>query len=152
MEKATFAAGCFWGPEVTFGNVKGVQTTTVGYMGGALDNPSYQDVCTGETGHAEVVQVNFDPNIVSYDQLLSVFWECHDPTQVNKQGYDFGTQYRSAIFCHSEDQQLRAEKSRNAINASGVLQGPIATEITLAPHYWLAEDYHQKYIDKRNHR
>jgi peptide-methionine (S)-S-oxide reductase len=151
MNKATFAAGCFWGPEITFGNVDGVNATTVGYMGGTLEHPTYQDVCTGTSGHAEVVQVSYDPEIVSYDTLLNVFWECHDPTQINQQGYDIGSQYRSAIFCHSEDQLLSAKQSRDDLDSSGNLHLPIASEIALAPAYWLAESYHQKYLQKRGH-
>ncbi|MBT4889342.1 MAG: peptide-methionine (S)-S-oxide reductase MsrA [Rhodospirillales bacterium] len=149
MEIATFGAGCFWGPEVTFGEIEGVQETSVGYMGGNTDNPTYKDVCSGTTNHAEVVQITYDPNEVSFEYLLSVFWDCHDPTQINRQGPDFGTQYRSVIFCHTQEQQTMAEESRDALHASGYFHSPIATSIEQAPKYWLAEDYHQKYMEKR---
>jgi peptide-methionine (S)-S-oxide reductase len=150
MDKATFAMGCFWGPEVTFGDLDGVLETSVGYMGGELDNPTYRDVCSGTTGHAEVVQVVFDAAIITYEQLLHVFWTSHDPAQLNRQGPDFGSQYRSAIFCHSRPQQDAAEKSRTVFEQSNHLHGPVVTVIQQAEPYWIGEDYHQKYIAKRN--
>ena len=148
-EMATFGAGCFWGVESTFQRVPGVIDTTVGYSGGETPNPTYKDVCTDETGHAEVVQVTFDPTKVSYEQLLDVFWQAHDPTQVNRQGPDFGTQYRTAIFFHSPEQEAAAKKSRAALEASGKFKRPIATEITPAGTFYRAEEYHQKYLQKR---
>jgi peptide-methionine (S)-S-oxide reductase len=148
-EIATFGAGCFWGIEAAFQHVPGVIETAVGYSGGETLNPTYKDVCTDRTGHAEVVQVTFDPSKVGYEQLLDVFWKVHDPTQVNRQGPDFGTQYRTAIFFHSSEQEAIAKKSREALEASGKLKRPIATEITPAGTFYLAEDYHQKYLQKR---
>ena len=148
-EIATFGAGCFWGVEAAFQRVSGVVDTTVGYSGGETPNPTYKDVCTDETGHAEVVQGTFDPRKVSYEQLLDVFWQAHDPTQVNRQGPDFGTQYRSAIFFHSPEQEAAAKQSRAALEASGKLKRPIATEITPASTFYRAEEYHQKYLQKR---
>lgn len=149
MEKATFGAGCFWGVEVTFRNVPGVVDAKVGYLGGTLANPTYEDVCSGETGHAEVVQVEFDPARVTYDQLLDVFWSTHNPTTKNRQGPDWGTQYRSAIFYHSDEQRATAEKSREKWNNSGKFGRPIVTEITQASTFYPAEDYHQRYLEKR---
>jgi peptide-methionine (S)-S-oxide reductase len=146
---ATFGAGCFWGVEAAFQSVPGVMETAVGYSGGHTENPTYQDVCTDETGHAEVVQVTFDPAKVSYEQLLNVFWQAHDPTQVNRQGPDFGKQYRSAIFIHSPEQEAIAKKSRSALETSGKFRRPIATEITAACTFYRAEEYHQKYLQKR---
>jgi peptide-methionine (S)-S-oxide reductase len=148
-ETATFGAGCFWGVEAAFHQVPGVIETAVGYEGGDMPNPTYKDVCTDETGHAEVVQVTFDPAKVSYEQLLDVFWKVHDPTQVNRQGPDFGTQYRTAIFFHSPEQEAAAKKSRAALEASGKLKRAIATEITPASTFYRAEEYHQKYLQKR---
>jgi peptide-methionine (S)-S-oxide reductase len=148
-EIATFGAGCFWGIEAAFQKVPGVIDTAVGYAGGHTVNPTYKDVCTDETGHAEVVQVTFDPAKVSYDDLLNVFWETHDPTQLNRQGPDFGTQYRTAIFFHSQEQEAVARKSLAALQASGKLRRPIATEITAAGPFYRAEEYHQKYLQKR---
>jgi peptide-methionine (S)-S-oxide reductase len=148
-ETATFAAGCFWGIEAAFRRVPGVLDAEVGYAGGRTENPTYQDVCTGETGHAEVVRVTFDPTQLSYERLLDVFWEIHDPTQRNRQGPDFGTQYRSAIFFHSPEQEAAAKKSKMALEASGKLARPIATEITLAGPFYRAEEYHQRYLEKR---
>lgn len=150
MKKATFAAGCFWGVEETFRRVPGVESTSVGYTGGHKQHPTYQEVCTGRTGHAEAVEVVYDPEKVSYEELLKVFWECHDPTQVNRQGPDIGTQYRSAIFYHGEDQKRAAESSKEEFAASGRLAGIIATEIVPADEFWMAEDYHQQYIAKRS--
>ena len=148
-EIATFGAGCFWGVEAAFQRVPGVIETAVGYSGGHTESPSYQDVCTDETGHAEVVQVTFDPAKVSFEQLLQAFWSMHDPTQLNRQGPDVGTQYRTAIFFHSPEQAAVAKKSREALEASGKLKRPIATEITPAGKFYRAEEYHQKYLQKR---
>jgi peptide-methionine (S)-S-oxide reductase len=148
-EIATFGAGCFWGVEAAFQGVPGVIDTAVGYSGGEMPNPTYKDVCTDETGHAEVVQVTFDPEKVSYDQILNVFWQVHDPTQVNRQGPDFGAQYRSAIFFHSPEQQAKALASKKALDASKKFRAPIATEITAAGPFWRAEEYHQRYLEKR---
>ena len=148
-EIATFGAGCFWGVEAAFQRVLGVIDTAAGYTGGEMPNPTYKDVCTDETGHAEVVQVTFDPTKVTYEQLLEAFWQAHDPTQVNRQGPDFGAQYRTAIFFHSPEQEAAAKKSRAALDASGRFKRPIATEITPASAFWRAEEYHQKYLQKR---
>jgi peptide-methionine (S)-S-oxide reductase len=149
QEIATFGAGCFWGIEAAFRRVPGVLDAAVGYSGGQTQNPNYQEVCTDTTGHAEVVQVTFDPEKVSYDQLLNVFWTIHDPTQVNRQGPDYGKQYRTAIFFHSPEQEAAAKKSKQALEASGKLRRPIATEITPARPFWRAEEYHQRYLEKR---
>jgi len=149
MEKASFAAGCFWGVEAAFREVKGVVSTAVGYMGGTTKDPTYQDVCTGRTGHAEAVQVEFDPLQVPYQELLRVFWENHDPTTLNRQGPDVGTQYRSAIFFHTPEQEAAATASRDALARSGRYKRPIVTEIIPAPEFWRAEDYHQQYLEKR---
>ena len=149
MDKATFGAGCFWGVEAAFRQLKGVNGTAVGYMGGKLDDPTYQDVCTGRTGHAEVVQVEFDPSQVSYQDLLRVFWENHDPTTLNRQGPDSGTQYRSVIFFHSPEQEAAAKHSKETLAKAGRFQRPIVTEIHPAPAFWRAEDYHQQYLEKR---
>ena len=148
-EIATFGAGCFWGIEAGFRRVPGVLNATVGYSGGHTPNPTYQDVCTDETGHAKVVQVTFDPAKLSYEQLLGAFWQMHDPTQVNRQGPDSGSQYRTAIFFHSPEQEAAAKKSKAALEASGKLRRPIATEITPAGTFYRAEEYHQKYLEKR---
>ena len=149
MEKATFGAGCFWGIEAAFRNVKGVKTTAVGYSGGALKNPTYEDVCTGLTGHAEVVQVSYDQAEVSYQKLLDLFWEIHDPTTLNRQGPDVGTQYRSAIFFHTPEQEAAARASKENLEASDRYQRPVATEITPASEFYRAEEYHQQYLEKR---
>lgn len=149
QEVATFGAGCFWGIEAAFRRVPGVVDAAVGYSGGKTQNPTYRDVCTDSTGHAEVVQVTFDPEKVSYDQLLDVFWTIHDPTQVNRQGPDYGEQYRTAIFFHSPEQEAKAKKSKQGLEASGKLRKPIATEITPAGTFWRAEEYHQRYLEKR---
>jgi peptide-methionine (S)-S-oxide reductase len=149
QEIATFGAGCFWGIEAAFRRVPGVLDAAVGYSGGRTENPSYQDVCTDTTGHAEVVQVTFNPEKLSYDQLLNVFWTIHDPTQVNRQGPDYGKQYRTAIFFHSPEQEAVAKKSKQALEASGKLRRPVATEITAAGPFWRAEEYHQRYLEKR---
>jgi peptide-methionine (S)-S-oxide reductase len=148
-EIATFGAGCFWGVEAALQRVPGVLDTAVGYSGGETANPTYKDVCTDETGHAEVVQVTFDPAKVTYEELLNVFWQAHDPTQLNRQGPDVGTQYRSAIFFHTPEQEAAAKKSRAALDASGKLRRPVATEITPAGTFYRAEEYHQKYLQKR---
>jgi len=148
MEQAVFAAGCFWGVEETFISVPGVVATRVGYTGGSLEHPTYHDVCSGMTGHAEAVEVTFDPAILSYEQLLNVFWQSHDPTQFNRQGPDHGPQYRSAIFYHSPTQQLAAEESLARLDGSGRLRGRIVTEIVAASTFWEAEEYHQKYHQK----
>ena len=149
QEIATFGAGCFWGIEAEFRRVPGVLDAAVGYSGGHTQNPSYQEVCTDTTGHAEVVQVTFDSEKVSYDQLLNVFWTIHDPTQVNRQGPDYGAQYRTAIFFHSPEQEATAKKSKQAIETGGKLRRPVATEITPAGPFWRAEEYHQRYLEKR---
>ena len=149
MEKATFGAGCFWGIEAAFRQVPGVVDAAVGYMGGTLENPTYQDVCTDTTGHAEVVQVNFDPAQVSYQQLLDLFWEIHDPTTPNRQGPDVGKQYRSAIFFHSTEQETAALASKEKQHASARFRRPIVTEIIPAPTFYRAEEYHQRYFEKR---
>jgi peptide-methionine (S)-S-oxide reductase len=149
MAKATFAAGCFWGVEATFRQLPGVISTRVGYTGGDFPNPTYKDVCTDRTGHAEAVEVEYDPSTISYDQLLDVFWENHDPTQVNRQGPDFGTQYRSAIFFHSPEQEAAAKASKAKLEKSGRFQKPIATQIVPEATFFEAEDYHQQYLEKR---
>ena len=149
MEKATFGAGCFWGVEAAFRQVPGVVDAAVGYIGGTLENPTYQDVCTDTTGHAEVVHVTFDPARVSYQQLLDLFWEIHDPTTLNRQGPDVGRQYRSAVFFHSVEQESAAKSSKQKLQTSGRLQRPIVTEITTASTFYRAEDYHQRYFEKR---
>jgi peptide-methionine (S)-S-oxide reductase len=149
METATFAAGCFWGVEDTFRNTPGVISTRVGYTGGALNNPTYRDVCSDCTGHAEAVEVTYDPARVSYEELLKVFWENHDPTTLNRQGPDAGTQYRSAIFYHSPEQQTAAQRSKEQLENSGAFRRPIVTEIVPAAEFWQAEEYHQQYLEKR---
>ena len=149
MEKATFGAGCFWGVEAAFRQVKGVKSTAVGYMGGKLKDPNYQDVCTDRTGHAEVVQVEFDPAEVSYQDLLRVFWDNHDPTTLNRQGPDVGTQYRSVIFFHTPEQEATAQASKETEGKSGRYKRPIVTQIVAAPEFWRAEEYHQQYLEKR---
>jgi peptide-methionine (S)-S-oxide reductase len=148
-EKATFGAGCFWGVEETFRNLKGVLATAVGYAGGAKEDPTYEDVCTDQTGHAEVVEVEFDPAQITYDQLLDVFWSNHNPTTANRQGPDVGTQYRSVIFYHSPEQKVTAEASRKKLDASGRFRQPVVTQIEPAPKFWRAEEYHQRYLEKR---
>ena len=148
MKKATFGAGCFWGVETAFRRVPGVVDAAVGYLGGTLANPTYRDVCNGDTGHAEVVEVQYDPERVTYDQLLDVFWASHDPTTPNRQGPDVGTQYRSAIFAHDDEQQAAAVASRDRADASGRFRRPIVTEITPASTFYRAEEYHQRYLEK----
>ena len=149
MEKATFGAGCFWGVEAAFRKIPGVQETAAGYMGGSVARPTYQDVCTDRTGHAEVVEVQYDPSQVSYDDLLRVFWDNHDPTTLNRQGPDVGTQYRSVIFYHTPEQEAAAKASKDALAKSGAYRRPIVTEITPAREFWQAEEYHQQYLEKR---
>jgi len=149
MEKATFAAGCFWGVEAAFRKVKGVKKTVVGYTGGTVLNPSYKRVCRGDSGHAEVVEVLFDPKKVTFEDLLKVFWSCHNPTQLNRQGPDIGTQYRSAIFYHSPEQKKAATASKAALEKSKKYAQPIATQIVPAAPFYPAEDYHQQYLEKR---
>jgi len=149
MEKATFAAGCFWGVEEAFRKIEGVVSTSVGYTGGSFNNPRYEDVCSGKTGHAEAVQVEHDPAQVTYEELLSVFWDNHDPTTLNRQGPDIGTQYRSAIFFHTPEQKAAAVASKDKLQKSGRHRSPIATEITPASQFYRAEDYHQQYFEKR---
>lgn len=149
MEIAIFGAGCFWGVEASFQDIKGVISTTVGFMGGDLQNPTYEDVCTNKTGHAEVVQIEFDPLKVSYEKLLEIFWSIHDPTQLNQQGPDIGTQYRSVIFYHSEKQKLAAEKSIRKQQQSRKNHRKIVTQITKAQEFYKAEEYHQNYLKKQ---
>ena len=148
-EIATFGAGCFWGVEAAFRRVPGVLDAVSGYSGGHTENPGYKDVCTDRTGHAEVVQVTFDPSKVTYEQLLGIFWKVHDPTQVNRQGPDFGTQYRTAIFYHSPEQEAAARASKDALDKSGKYPRRIVTEIAPASEFWRAEEYHQQYLEKR---
>ena len=147
FEKATFAAGCFWGVEAAFRNVPGVQATRVGYTGGLHERPSYEDVCTGRTGHAEAVEVEFDPSRVTYDELLDVFWQEHDPTTLNRQGPDVGTQYRSGVFFHTPEQEAAARASRELVQSRS--RKDVVTEITAATEFWPAEEYHQRYLEKR---
>ena len=149
MEKATFGAGCFWGVEAAFRQIKGVKATAVGYMGGKRKDPTYQDVCTDRTGHAEVVEVEFDPAEVSYEELLRVFWDNHDPTTLNRQGPDTGTQYRSVIFYHTPEQEAAAKASKEGLTKSGRFKRPIVTQIVPAAEFWRAEEYHQQYLEKR---
>jgi len=148
MEKATFGAGCFWHVEEAFRHLKGVLSTMVGYTGGTLKNPSYEDVCTDKTGHIEVVEITYDPKIISYDELLKVFWEIHDPTTMNRQGPDVGTQYRSVIFYHSPQQKTAAERSKETLEQSGKYTKKIVTDITQASTFYPAEEYHQQYLAK----
>jgi peptide-methionine (S)-S-oxide reductase len=150
--KATFGAGCFWGVEAVFRQVEGVIATKVGYAGGHTESPSYEDVCSHTTGHAEVVQVTYDPDRISYDELLDVFWGKHDPTQMNRQGWDVGDQYRSVIFFHDEEQREAAERSKAALDASGKYRKPVVTQIEPAPVFYPAEDYHQRYLEKQGLR
>ena len=152
MAKATFAAGCFWGVEDAFRQVKGVTSTTVGYTGGTTKNPTYKEVCTDRTGHAEAVEVEFDPAQVSYQQLLTVFWQSHDPTTPNRQGPDVGTQYRSAILYHDADQEKLARDSKAVLEAKLAFKRPIVTEIKPASEFYRAEDYHQQYFEKQGIR
>jgi len=148
MDKALLGAGCFWGVEAAFRQVEGVLATAVGYSGGRKENPSYEDVCSGRTGHAEVVEVEYDPSKVSYDKLLDVFWENHDPTTLNRQGPDVGEQYRSAIFTLAPEQETAARASKERLEKSGRYKRPIVTEITPASKFYRAEEYHQRYLEK----
>ncbi len=148
MEKATFGAGCFWGVEAAIRKIEGVASTTVGYAGGSFKDPTYEDVCSGKTGHAEVVQVEYDLSKVSYEELLRVFWNIHDPTTLNRQGPDIGTQYRSAVFFHNPEQEAAATASKQKLQSSGRYQKSIVTEITPALEFYRAEDYHQQYFEK----
>jgi len=152
MAKATFAAGCFWGVEDAFRQVKGVTSTTVGYIGGTTKNPTYKEVCTDRTGHAEAVEVEFDPNQISYRELLALFFQSHDPTTLNRQGPDFGTQYRSAIFFHDAEQEKEAREAKAALEKAGIFKRPIVTQIVPAPEFYRAEDYHQQYFEKQGIR
>ena len=149
MAKATFAAGCFWGVEAAFRQLPGVISTRVGYTGGHFSNPTYKDVCSDETGHAEAVEIEYDPAKLSYDKLLEVFWENHDPTQLNRQGPDWGSQYRSAIFFHSPEQEAAAKESKAKLENSGAFGKPVVTQIVPATTFFEAEDYHQQYLEKR---
>jgi peptide-methionine (S)-S-oxide reductase len=146
--KATFGAGCFWHVEDLFRKTKGVTSTNVGYTGGNLTNPTYEEVCTDKTGHAEAVEVEYDPNEISYDELLEIFWNNHDPTSLNRQGPDVGIQYRSSIFFHDESQKQTAQKSKEKLDSSGKFSKSIVTEIIPSPEFYKAEDYHQKYFQK----
>ncbi len=147
LQLATFASGCFWCTEAIFQNVDGVEKVVSGYMGGKVKNPTYKEVCTGQTGHAEVIQLTYDPKKVSYDELLEIFWKTHDPTTLNRQGADVGTQYRSAIFYHNDDQKQLAEKYKKKLTEAEVFDQPIVTEITAASVFYKAEDYHQNYYN-----
>ncbi|MFO0889913.1 MAG: peptide-methionine (S)-S-oxide reductase MsrA [Isosphaeraceae bacterium] len=148
MAKATFGAGCFWGVEEAFRKIPGVTETAVGYMGGSLENPTYHQVCTDRTGHAEVVQLEFDPEAVGYERLLEVFWQIHDPTTLNRQGPDVGSQYRSVVFYHDPQQQAAAAAMKEQLQAGGRFRRPVVTAIDPASTFWLAEEYHQKYVQK----
>jgi peptide-methionine (S)-S-oxide reductase len=149
MAKATFAAGCFWGVEATFRQIPGVISTRVGYIGGHTENPTYEDVCTDRTGHAEAVEVEFDPAVARYDELLKTFWENHDPTQLNRQGPDWGSQYRSAIYFHTPEQEAAAQASKDALEQAHRYSKPIVTKIVPAVTFYSAEEYHQQYLEKR---
>jgi len=149
MAKATFGAGCFWGVEAQFQQVPGVTATAVGYEGGKLDNPTYKDVCTDATGHAEVVEIDFDPAKVRYEQLLDLFFELHDPTQINRQGTDWGKQYRSAVFFHSPEQAAAAKQTIARLTEEKHFSKPIVTQVVPAETFWRAEEFHQKYLEKR---
>lgn len=148
IDTATFGAGCFWCVEAVFQDIKGVQKVVSGYSGGFIKNPAYKEVCMGTTGHAEVCQIYYNPNEVSFDVLLEAFWQTHDPTTLNRQGNDVGTQYRSAIFYHSEEQKQKAEKYKEELNKSAVFDRPIVTEITAFTNFYPAEDYHQSYYNQ----
>jgi len=147
--KATFGAGCFWHVEELFRRLAGVQDVIVGYTGGSLENPTYEDVCTDKTGHAEAVQVEYDPKLISYEELLKVFWENHNPTTPNRQGFDVGVQYRSAVFFHNPQQEKIAKDSKDKLQNSGKYQSPIVTEITPVATFYRAEEYHQRYFEKQ---
>lgn len=152
LKKASFAAGCFWGVEEAFRNLNGVVSTSVGYMGGEFEDPTYQDVCTGGTGHAETVEVIYDPTLLSYQDLLNVFWKSHDPTTLNRQGPDIGEQYRSVIFYHNEEQKRLALSSREELEKSDIYKRRIVTQIVPATKFYMAEEYHQQYLEKRGRR
>lgn len=149
MEKATFGAGCFWGVEARFSELTGVTDTAVGYEGGGLEHPTYKEVCTDRTGHAEVVEVTFDNTRISFEQLLDAFFSLHDPTQLNRQGPDWGTQYRSVVFTHSDEQARQANAKIAELNAAGTFRGRVVTEVTPSTSFWKAEEYHQRYLEKR---
>ena len=149
IKKATFGAGCFWGVEAAFRQLDGVVSTAVGYMGGTVDNPTYQQVCSHSTGHAEVVQVEYDPTRIGYSELLNTFWSNHDPTQLNRQGPDVGSQYRSVVFFHDADQEAEASASKQAIETRGTFANPVVTQIVPAETFWRAEEYHQQYLEKK---
>lgn len=149
MKKATFAAGCFWGVEAAFRKIKGVTDVTVGYTGGHTKNPTYEDVCSHTTGHAEAVEVEFDPKVISYKELVDEFFKMHNPTQFNRQGPDVGDQYRSAIFYHSDEQREIAEQAKIDLELSGKYDDPLTTEVTPATDFWKAEEYHQRYLEKQ---
>lgn len=150
LEKATFGAGCFWGVEAEFKQVKGVKSATAGYMGGTMKNPTYEDVCSHKTGHAEVVQVEYDPSTVSYENLLNLFWEIHDPTTMNRQGPDIGSQYRSVIFYYNDKQKEQAIHYMDNLQKSGKYKNPVVTQIVPATEFYKAEEYHQNYFGKHN--
>ena len=150
IQKAIFAAGCFWGVEANFRKIKGVKSTRVGYIGGKFSNPTYKDVCSHKTGHAEALEVTYDPNEVTYEDLLDVFWSIHDPTTLNRQGPDVGTQYRSAIFYLDEEQKNMATRAKEKLEESNRFPNPIVTQIVPASEFWEAEEYHQQYVEKRN--
>ncbi len=152
MSKATFGAGCFWGVEAVFRQLDGVTDVTVGYAGGTVDNPSYRQVCSHRTGHAEVVEVEYDPDRISYQRLLDVFWAIHDPTSLNRQGFDVGDQYRSVIFVHDDEQKAAAVAAKEERDRSGRFGRPVVTQIEAAPRFWPAEEYHQQYLEKNGHR
>jgi peptide-methionine (S)-S-oxide reductase len=147
LQKATFGSGCFWCTEAIFERLKGVKSVVSGYSGGKVENPTYKEVCTGTTGHAEVTQITYDPEVISFDELLEVFWKTHDPTTLNRQGNDVGTQYRSVIFYHNEEQKKLAEKYKDELNKSGAWDKPIVTEISPFTKFYPAEDYHQEYYE-----
>jgi len=152
VERATFGMGCFWGPEEIFRKVDGVTSTSVGFMGGSLENPTYEEVCTGRTGHVEVVEVEFDPSRIAYEELLEIFWARHDPTTRNRQGPDIGTQYRSVLFFHSPEQEAAARASKEKLERSSRYRSEIVTEIVPASSYYPADEYHQRYLEKRRER
>jgi peptide-methionine (S)-S-oxide reductase len=148
LEKATFGSGCFWCTEAIFERVKGVTSVASGYAGGKVENPSYEEVCTGKTGHAEVIQIKFDPSVVSFDELLEIFWKTHDPTTLNRQGADVGTQYRSVIFFHNDEQKNKAESYKDKLNKAGIWNDSIVTEISPYTNFYAAENYHQDYYEQ----
>ncbi len=151
MEHATFGAGCFWCVEAVFQNLKGVESVVSGYAGGRIKNPTYKEVCSGMTGHAEVIDIAFDPAVISYKDLLEIFWKTHDPTTLNRQGNDSGTQYRSVIYYHTDEQKQLAEKYKNQLNEVHAFPNPVVTEITAAPEFYPAENYHQNYYNQHGH-